>query len=203
MEINCFLESVILNLFARFQTGQILKKQMSPVYTRLTRFWGCERSLVDSLQSVVGGVPGALTSARCGQHFPGPQWPGPWGVTARAQGSRWTGLPPGAGESGWWRAVGAALCRQSGLRGRGEHQNLRKPSSEYKRSGCLFDPVLRKPLLPAAPLLSPYSSLRRTSVQWGGPSDILLPFYYNEINLLLVNLHALTIFKHDKGSGRT
>lgn len=101
MEINCFLESVILNLFARFQTGQILKKQMSPVYTRLTRFWGCERSLVDSLQSVVGGVPGALTSVRFGQHFPGPQWPGPWGVTARAQGSRWTGLPPGAGESGW------------------------------------------------------------------------------------------------------
>ena len=54
----------------------------------------------------------------------------------------------------------------------------------------------------AAPLLSPYSSFRRTSIQWGGPSDILLPFYYNEINLLLVNLHALTIFKHNKGSGR-
>lgn len=111
-------------------------------------------------------------------------------------------LPPGTGESGWWRAVGQHCVGRGGWE-EGVITRLRKPSSECKLSGCLFDPVLRKPLLPAAPLLSPYSSLRRTSIQWGGPSDILLPFYYNEINLLLVNLHALTIFKYNKGSGRT
>ena len=97
VEINCFLESVILNLFAWFQTGQILKKQMPPVYTCLMRFWGCERSCLDSLQSVVGGVPGGLNLSMVQTALPGAPVAGACraslhvdvGVAGRASSGRW------------------------------------------------------------------------------------------------------------------